>query len=492
MSKNKKNPGARGTDVPVARNPAAAGSSLRNGVSPLWARVFVWCVLGAAGILVLWAIVLTSSQTAEISRFSERGWGQHAPVIVGNQLRALWHAAFMTAVAGLALWWMAGRKGKDRRLHAASVVPMLLVVIVALDAWWLSRYYVKTMPLSVLKANPVIALLKKDMPERRVALVSQDGFYNWWLTYLFPYHGILTVNVTQMPRMPADYKAFLGAVSRNPLRLWQLSAVGYVLAPGQVWQQVRQDPAWSNAFELVYGYNIGPAEAGVSVMPVWDASVAAGVDRGSDRRPVAAKAIPPANVGQHVVLRLTRPAPRFALIGAVREVADADALQLLGSPQYELFREVLVAPVGGGAGEAGRDYRGGAEHTVAAGGDRGEWHRQAGVLTNAGFVGTCTLVNYRSGRMEIAVKADRAGMLRVSEKYDRDWQATVDGLPVPVQRVDYIMQGVVVPAGEHKVLLRYAPALWPLYVQGAGMFVILGAVLWLVVGWVRGRKTEIL
>jgi len=58
--------------------------------------------------------------------------------------------------------------------------------LVAWDAWMLSRFYIKTMPLAALNENAVITLLKQDMPEHRVALVSQDGFYNWWLTFVFP------------------------------------------------------------------------------------------------------------------------------------------------------------------------------------------------------------------------------------------------------------------------------------------------------------------
>lgn len=475
MSKEKKVSASK--NAPAERRDQAGASGIPpSGFPPLWVRAFVWCVFGAAGILVLWGLTLATGQAVEASRLAEQGWGQYAPAIVGNKIRAVWHAAFMAAVVGVALWWMAGRRrlpaetqgqgSGDQRAGvpvSRHVVACLLVLVVAADAWWLSRNYIKTMSMSALDGNPVVELLKKDMPEHRVALVSQDGFYNWWLTYLFPYHGILAVNITQMPRMPADYKAFLGAVSRNPLRLWQLAAVGHVLAPASVWQQVQHDPAWSNAFELVYGYNVAPAEAGVTVVPVWAPADAAH----SPREPV------PASVGQHVVLRLLRPAPRFALIGAVRRVADADALRLLASPTYELWQDVLMPP----AGSDGPTSAMKAADEVL------------GTLTNTGIVGTCRLLNYRAGRMEVEVKAAKPAVLRVSERFDKDWRATVDGAPVPVQRVDYIMQGVVVPSGEHRVVLRYAPAVWPLYVQGAGMLIVVGAILWLAVVPIWSRRT---
>ena len=40
------------------------------------------------------------------------------------------------------------------------------------------------------------------------------------------------------------------------------------------------------------------------------------------------------------------------------------------------------------------------------------------------------------------------------------WKATVDGRDAEVHRVDYLIRGVVVPPGRHRVELRYQPASW--------------------------------
>ena len=40
------------------------------------------------------------------------------------------------------------------------------------------------------------------------------------------------------------------------------------------------------------------------------------------------------------------------------------------------------------------------------------------------------------------------------------WKATVDGHDVPIERVDYLIRGVPVPAGAHRVEFRYQPASW--------------------------------
>ena len=43
----------------------------------------------------------------------------------------------------------------------------------------------------------------------------------------------------------------------------------------------------------------------------------------------------------------------------------------------------------------------------------------------------------------------------VSQPFYPGWRATVDGEPVPIYRVDYLLQGVPVQAGSRRVELSY-------------------------------------
>ena len=43
----------------------------------------------------------------------------------------------------------------------------------------------------------------------------------------------------------------------------------------------------------------------------------------------------------------------------------------------------------------------------------------------------------------------------IRSSWDPNWHATVDGHARPVLRADYLMQGVAVPTGHHRVLLTY-------------------------------------
>ena len=51
-------------------------------------------------------------------------------------------------------------------------------------------------------------------------------------------------------------------------------------------------------------------------------------------------------------------------------------------------------------------------------------------------------------------------LLVLTDSWFPGWKATVDGREVPIERVDYLIRGVPVPAGAHRVEFRYEPASW--------------------------------
>ncbi len=405
---------------PAAMAPAGAASI------PGWARWFCWGLGAAAVGLALWAMYLSAESAVETNRLALQWPGGLSAVIVRNKIIALWHAAGMTAAAAVFLALAIPRRGQAGR-RTGAVAAWCLTAIVAADALWLSRHYIKTMPLAALAENDVVRLLRADQPDRRVALATQEGFYNFWLTYLFPYHDIRAVNVTQMPRMPNDYKRFLEAVGRRPVRFWQLMAVGYVLGPAPFWGEIRNDPALREAFDLVYAYNVAPGPDGMGV------SVASATQE---------------HPGQHAVLRLKAPAPRYTLITGWRAAEDAETLNLLASDDHPLFQEALLAP----------------EHAAGLPAPSG-----------AGMTGLVQRVAYRPGYIRLSVSAPTACILRVAEKYDPAWRAWVDDAAAPVRRVDYLFQGVLVAPGLHEVVLRYAPGWWSLALQVLAILACLAA-----------------
>jgi hypothetical protein len=91
--------------------------------------------------------------------------------------------------------------------------------------------------------------------------------------------------------------------------------------------------------------------------------------------------------------------------------------------------------------------------------------------------GTVTSTGTAPGDFSFTVErpAGRAGLLVVNESWAAGWRATVDDQPVPLYRVNYLVQGVIVPGGAHTVRLAYAP---PEVAWGLGLSVA-SVVLWL-------------
>jgi hypothetical protein len=71
--------------------------------------------------------------------------------------------------------------------------------------------------------------------------------------------------------------------------------------------------------------------------------------------------------------------------------------------------------------------------------------------------GTAAVVRADENRVELATHADAAAFLVLSDAAYPGWQASIDGRPVPVYRTDYLLRGVLVPPGQHRVQFVFRP-----------------------------------
>ncbi len=79
----------------------------------------------------------------------------------------------------------------------------------------------------------------------------------------------------------------------------------------------------------------------------------------------------------------------------------------------------------------------------------------------AGGKGQVSEIRYQANRLTMQVTADGPAFLVVSQMWYPGWQVRIDGRPsAPALRTNYTFQGAVVPAGAHRVELRFEPALW--------------------------------
>jgi hypothetical protein len=383
----------------------------RNPLTP-----FFWALTAAAGILLL--LSFGSGSTGPLLA---DGWpAQAAQLIARNKTSALLHAAGLAAVlAGFVAVYTFKPLEKCRPLYPLWTI-LLLIILVA-DAKWLSRHYVKTLPESYIAANPVSDYLEEHLADQRVALAAQDGFYNLWLTYLFPYHEIPAFNFTQMPRMAADYKRYLSALGQNPLRLWQLSGVGILLAPAGIERQL--PPAFC---QKVFGFD---------AIPSYDGNLNVNISPN----------------GAHGVYAVNTPAPRYALIGGAQKMTDEQALAALANPNRTPFEHIILPQ-----------------------------DAEAPALNGSGICGTVTVQERTPEKIILQIDAREAGYLRAADKYQPDWKALLDGSPVPLLRADFISRAVYVPAGKHQVELQYWPPkrtiYFPFIAYGAGIVAVLSLI----------------
>ncbi len=80
------------------------------------------------------------------------------------------------------------------------------------------------------------------------------------------------------------------------------------------------------------------------------------------------------------------------------------------------------------------------------------------VLEGTLGTGTVTMTSYAPNELHYDVASPEGGLLVLSEVYYPGWTATIDGAPVEIGRVNYILRALRVPAGNHKLVLEYRPA----------------------------------
>ncbi|MEI6167186.1 MAG: hypothetical protein WCS52_08320 [bacterium] len=399
-----------------------------------WTRRFAVMVLVLGGLLLLWTASLASSREALTSGFVSEGWSRYASVMVNNMVQGAFHASMMTLAVGAGLLLLV--VWRQRQQMRRNGVMAAIVLVMVGDVWLLSRDYIKTVSFQeVAGDNVVTTFLKDNLKQQRVYMLSQEGFYNNWLTVLFPYHQIETFNVSQMPRMPVDYDLWLKSVGRDPLRLWQLSAIGYMLAPEQTWQQIQKDPRFARHFEAVKGFNVYAVGTGVSVVEV-----------------------PLDKPAGHRILRFKDGLPRFNLFHDWGIAPDEVVRDRLVDRIFDPLSKVWVASDTAGALPA------------------------AVMTTNINHEVLESTLSTTGAKVTANVASP--AVLMFVNKHSDDWRVDVDGRPAPLLRCNSLCLGVYLEPGTHQVRF-YLRQKWGLFlVEIGGLLVCLVAVLFL---WLRQK-----
>ncbi len=140
------------------------------------------------------------------------------------------------------------------------------------------------------------------------------------------------------------------------------------------------------------------------------------------------------------VFRVPDPVPRAYAVAGVR-IADGEAaVQALLDPAFDPRREIVlpsgpVAPADGS------------------------------------FRGSTRLVAHEADRVALEAELSERGYVVLVDAWDPAWRAEVDGRPVELLRANVAFRAVAVPAGRHRIEMRYRPATlpWGLGISGLGL-----------------------
>ncbi|MFT7100586.1 MAG: hypothetical protein ACJA19_001088, partial [Bacteroidia bacterium] len=92
-----------------------------------------------------------------------------------------------------------------------------------------------------------------------------------------------------------------------------------------------------------------------------------------------------------------------------------------------------------------------------------------------------TFDRYHPEKLEYTSTSTQAGNLAFSEVfYDKGWKSYIDNKEVPHYRVNYVLRGLAVPAGTHKITFKFEPEK---YALGSALALGFGSIIYLLIGW---------
>lgn len=83
---------------------------------------------------------------------------------------------------------------------------------------------------------------------------------------------------------------------------------------------------------------------------------------------------------------------------------------------------------------------------------------EAPTAPKTGGAGTVSWVLRETDRLELAIEANGDSILVVSDTDYPGWEAEVDGVETPILRANLTFRAMAVPAGSHKVVMRFRPS----------------------------------
>ncbi len=391
--------------------------------------------IGVVGLLVpvVWMIFAGTLSLDDFSAALSLAWGSIFPQEGETRAAGLASVVHMSALlewlvpALLALALIALR-AKRVPLLSARVFAVLALALVALDLWHIGAGVNPVIPRSeaVQPTTPAIERLQARHPARFVGLAS--GFASVFPPNLAMRYGL------------NDARGYDSPVDLRFGTFW--STAVQPLLPGT--PLAVADPPQPGALKALGLLSVSSVMQHPSAPLLEEEGLRVAYD-GKEARVYTNEAA----------------IPRTFLVDRQRVVATGDqALRAVTEPEFDATRVAVTE------------------------------HRLPGIPSqreqvSAPSAGTARLIEDAGDKVTVEVTARRPALLVITDAFSTGWRANVDGDSRPVERVDYILRGIQVPAGAHRVELVYRPTTsW----VGLGLSIVTAGMLLGVVGLDRRRR----
>jgi hypothetical protein len=444
----------------------AGGSKLR-GFDRRWTLA---CVFAVAVSILGW-LIYGSQKANLVSRLQDVGFPDKntAAAITAFSIGQVgWFIPFFALAVGLCALVTAGVfAGKRAKLGGILLGALLLVDLGRADLPWIIHWDYQQKYAS----NPIIDVLRDKPYEHRVAGLRSESLFEElyqieWKQHQFPYYNIQCLDVVQSPRVASDLAIYDMAVAPHGqadvyllARRWQLTNTRYLLGPAGFLDQLNGqfDPA-QRRFRIIQRFDIA-SKPGIEQATQLEELTAVPNDNGPYALLEFTGALPRARLYSNWQIPMNDKAAVGGLTktnlgangwGLLQQVGTNDFLTLneLASPAFDPWQTVLLAD----------------SVVVPA--------PASVVNTNSG---TVEYTSYTPKDIKLHARAATPTVLLLNDKYDSHWRVFVDGKPAPLLRCNFIMRGVYLTQGEHKVEFYFGLPTRPLYVTLSA--IVLGVLL---------------
>jgi hypothetical protein len=432
---------------------AATQTSLADQLAQWWKnergfeKRFFWGLAAALAASAVGFLLFAAGRTEKLEFLQRSGFdAQTAAQIFSFSLGEIgWYLFFLALAAGLAVLVMSRALSGPRAGWAFGLALAVLVADMArANAPWVIYYDYKER----LASNPLFDILRDKPHEHRVKILPfrvseamgllQQVYQVEWAQHQFPYLNIQSLDIVQEPRRAIENvryrEAFEGTNFALIGRMWELTNTRYLLGmagnlPDLLNQMV--DPQ-KRRFRLHTAFNLVP--------------------RKTEARQFSDITVEITTNGPFALIEFTGALPRARLYPQWQVVTnDQEALKILADLSFDPWQRVLVASVPANAQPA----------SEAASTGQVEW------------------VSYAPKAYTLQTDCAQPAVLLINNKHHPAWKVQVDGQPAELLRANFLMQGVFVPAGKHRVELRFEPPVTVFYVSLASFGVALALCVWL-------------